>query len=259
MEFANELDRLRFEAVRSKQLRQRLAGLYDRRDGLAGDDELFELWHTYIDIDIAERELKGLDGCEQRYEEAYERKLRAIKASGGTAAGRLDALERERTELLQLNRDAANAVHDAETAISAGKMAYECISDAVAAGEADLYRDSVLDGAAKSALVAEAREHMEQLRVALRFLDAGLGSLGEGLLDEALDGAVSLVERFFDGVDVPLLETCSLEDAAARACLVTDCVEGVLRRVEQVNSDALSRLAELDEEYERFVIEYEQK
>lgn len=206
-----------------------------------------------------EAELAGLNGCEQRYNDALREKARAVKAAGGSEAAELLRLEERAAFLAAQQRELAEAIAAGEAALQAAERVLSELNSAHNWGTWDMLGGGLLTTAVKHSRLDEAQREVEEMQSQLRRFKTELADVTiDASLQVNVDGFLRVADFVFDNlfVDWAVLSEISRSEEQVRQ--VQSQIEAVLAELQKIKAAAGKEQTALAEQIETLLREARQ-
>ena len=160
-----------------------------------------ELSGIEADLRRCQAELQALQGCEGQYAALLEKKTRAVKAAGGTAAAEILRLEARLAYLDSQTRELQEAMAAGQDALGTTDQILESLNSAEGWGTWDLVGGGLLTDLMKHGHLDDAQDAVSQLQSQLRRFKTELADVTiRADFQVNIDGFLRMADYFFDGI-----------------------------------------------------------
>lgn len=171
--------------------------------GVKYDAVACELRDVREELERREAELRGLDGCEERYRRTLAEKTAAVKQAGGSAAEAVLDAEERLAFLDGQEKELREAIFAGNGALSTTDQILETLDSAESWGIWDLMGGGLVADLAKYSHLDEAQASIECLQVQLCRFKTELADVTICLDTQVgVDGFLRFADYFFDGIFV---------------------------------------------------------
>ena len=160
-----------------------------------------ELSGIEADLRRCQAELQALQGCEGQYAALLEKKTRAVKAAGGTAAAEILRLEARLAYLDSQTRELQEAMAAGQDALGTTDQILESLNSAEGWGTWDLVGGGLLTDLMKHGHLDDAQAAVSHLQSQLRRFKTELADVTiRADFQVNIDGFLRMADYFFDGI-----------------------------------------------------------
>ena len=160
-----------------------------------------ELSGIEADLRRCQAELQALQGCEGQYAALLEKKTRAVKAAGGTAAAEILRLEARLAYLDSQTRELQEAMAAGQDALGTTDQILESLNSAEGWGTWDLVGGGLLTDLMKHGHLDDAQDAVSHLQSQLRRFKTELADVTiRADFQVNIDGFLRMADYFFDGI-----------------------------------------------------------
>lgn len=216
-----------------------------------------ELEKVQAVIAADERELAGLEDCEQRYEALLEQRVQQIKATDQIHGVELLRLEEALQELENQQRELAEAAQAGRDAQQAADAILQELDDAASMGVWDLLGGGLLVTMAKHDHLDAAQNLVEQLQIKLRNFKTELADVSIDVnLQMQVDGFLYFADYFFDGIFADLAVQNHIEEQQRQIQRLKQQIDEVLGTLQTMGTDLEQRKQQLQQSRNRLALQY---
>lgn len=199
-----------------------------------------ELSSIEIDLSAVQSRAQALEGCEQRYQQALEERISALKTEKSEAAqqllesdAKIEAWKAERQELKE-------AVAAGKKALATVEEILEHLEEAEGYGYWDVFSNGVIPDLMKHSELDDAQEKIEQLQIELHRFKTELADVEiQADIQVTVNGFLKFADFFFDGLFADWAVVDRIETAQKQ-------VEGTKKQIKKV----LSMLKKMQQQIE---------
>ena len=213
-----------------------------------------------IDADLArlEARLKGLSGCEQRYQDALMERFREIKETNSPAAQELMESESRVVELKLRRREIREAVQAGNTALKQAGAVLESLDSARGWSTMDLVGGGVWSDLAKYDHLDEAQEQVEQLQVDLRRFKTELADVEINAdIQVTVEGFLRFADFFFDNLFTDWEVRDHIDQSIEQVKDTRRQIQRVLDKLERMEGSIKAQLEDETEKQEQIALHAE--
>lgn len=216
-----------------------------------------ELEKVQAVIAADERELAGLEDCEQRYEALLEQRVQQIKATDQIHGVELLRLEEALQELENQQRELAEAAQAGRDAQQAADAILQELDDAASMGVWDLLGGGLLVTMAKHDHLDAAQNLVEQLQIKLRNFKTELADVSIDVnLQMQVDGFLYFADYFFDGIFADLAVQNHIEEQQRQIQQLKQQIDEVLGTLQTMGADLEQQKQQLQQSRNRLALQY---
>lgn len=196
------------------------------------DAAVRELSAVEEDLERGEAELRELEGCEARYEEALDRKAAELKAAGGETANAILDFERRLASIESRKKELREAIAAGRSALSTADEILSRLGSAEGWATWDLLGGGLIADLAKHSHLDEAQAAVEQLQVELRRFQTELADVRVSSdLQVRIDGFLRFADYFFDGLFADWAVMDRIQQSQEQVQQTRDQIADVLARL----------------------------
>ena len=213
-----------------------------------------------IDADLArlEARLKGLSGCEQRYQDALMERFREIKETNSPAAQELMESESRVVELKLRRREIREAVQAGNTALKQAGAVLESLDSARGWSTMDLVGGGIWSDPAKYDHLDEAQEQVEQLQVDLRRFKTELADVEINAdIQVTIEGFLRFADFFFDNLFTDWEVRDRIDQSIDQVRDTKRQIQRVLDKLERMEGSIKAQLEDETEKQEQIALHAE--
>lgn len=238
--FQDKLDKERQEAyaaaVRHDGVREELEAVKDR-------------------IRRTESEWAELSGCERRYTQMLEEKLREMKEMDPVTGPALVRLDERESDLTGQKKELREAISAGKSALGMTDTILSNLSSAENWGTWDLLGGGLLSDMAKHGHLDEAQRNVERLQVQLRNFRTELADVAiHADLQVQVDGFLRFADFFFDGLFCDWAVQSKIHSSEQQVRETRDRIQRVLRQLEVMETEVDSDIRKLKAERESIIV-----
>ena len=213
-----------------------------------------------IDADLArlETRLKGLSGCEQRYQDALMERFREIKATNSPAAQELMESESRVVDLKLRRREIREAIQAGKKALKRTEAVLESLDSARGWSTMDLIGGGVWSDLAKYDHLDEAQEQVEQLQVDLRRFKTELADVEINAdIQVTVEGFLRFADFFFDNLFTDWEVRDHIDQSIEQVKDTRRQIQRVLDKLERMEGSIKAQLEDEIEKQEQIALHAE--
>lgn len=213
-----------------------------------------------IDADLArlEARLKGLSGCEQRYQDALMERFREIKATNSPAAQELMESESRVVDLKLRRREIREAIQAGKKALKRTEAVLESLDSARGWSTMDLVGGGVWSDLAKYDHLDEAQEQVEQLQVDLRRFKTELADVEINAdIQVMVEGFLRFADFFFDNLFTDWEVRDHIDQSIEQVKDTRRQIQRVLDKLERMEGSIKAQLEDETEKQEQIALHAE--
>ena len=213
-----------------------------------------------IDADLArlEARLKGLSGCEQRYQDALMERFREIKETNSPAAQELMESESRVVELKLRRREIREAIQAGKKALKQTEAVLESLDSARGWSTMDLIGGGVWSDLAKYDHLDEAQEQVEQLQVDLRRFKTELADVEINAdIQVTVEGFLRFADFFFDNLFTDWEVRDHIDQSIEQVKDTRRQIQRVLDKLERMEGSIKAQLEDETEKQEQIALHAE--
>lgn len=213
-----------------------------------------------IDADLArlEARLKGLSGCEQRYQDALMERFREIKETNSPAAQELMESESRVVELKLRRREIREAVQAGNTALKQAGAVLESLDSARGWSTMDLVGGGIWSDLAKYDHLDAAQEQVEQLQVDLRRFKTELADVEiNAEIQVTIEGFLRFADFFFDNLFTDWEVRDRIDQSIDQVRDTKRQIQRVLDKLERMEGSIKAQLEDETEKQEQIALHAE--
>ena len=213
-----------------------------------------------IDADLArlEARLKGLSGCEQRYQDALMERFREIKATNSPAAQELMESESRVVDLKLRRREIREAIQAGKKALKRTEAVLESLDSARGWSTMDLIGGGVWSDLAKYDHLDEAQEQVEQLQVDLRRFKTELADVEINAdIQVTVEGFLRFADFFFDNLFTDWEVRDHIDQSIEQVKDTRRQIQRVLDKLERMEGSIRAQLEDETEKQEQIALHAE--
>ena len=213
-----------------------------------------------IDADLArlETRLKGLSGCEQRYQDALMERFREIKATNSPAAQELMESESRVVDLKLRRREIREAIQAGKKALKQTEAVLESLDSARGWSTMDLIGGGVWSDLAKYDHLDEAQEQVEQLQVDLRRFKTELADVELNAdIQVTVEGFLRFADFFFDNLFTDWEVRDHIDQSIEQVKDTRRQIQRVLDKLERMEGSIKAQLEDETEKQEQIALHAE--
>ena len=203
------------------------------------DTAAAELKGIEIDISRYERELAGLDGCEEEYLSVMREKSNAVKAAGGIQAEEILKTEERIAFLESQKKELQEAIWAGNSAKITADKVLNSLNSAEGWGTWDLLGGGLLADMAKHSHLDEAQSAIEHLQSQLRQFKTELADVTVNAdFQVNIDGFLRFADYFFDGLFADWAVMDKISQAKNQVYSTKSQIDNVLLRLNNMLNTA---------------------
>lgn len=213
-----------------------------------------------IDADLArlEARLKGLSGCEQRYQDALMERFREIKVTNSPAAQELMESESRVVDLKLRRREIREAIQAGKKALKRTEAVLESLDSARGWSTMDLIGGGVWSDLAKYDHLDEAQEQVEQLQVDLRRFKTELADVEINAdIQVTVEGFLRFADFFFDNLFTDWEVRDHIDQSIEQVKDTRRQIQRVLDKLERMEGSIKAQLEDETEKQEQIALHAE--
>lgn len=213
-----------------------------------------------IDADLArlEARLKGLSGCEQRYQDALMERFREIKATNSPTAQELMESESRVVDLKLRRREIREAIQAGKKALKRTEAVLESLDSARGWSTMDLIGGGVWSDLAKYDHLDEAQEQVEQLQVDLRRFKTELADVEINAdIQVTVEGFLRFADFFFDNLFTDWEVRDHIDQSIEQVKDTRRQIQRVLDKLERMEGSIKAQLEDETEKQEQIALHAE--
>lgn len=213
-----------------------------------------------IDADLArlEARLKGLSGCEQRYQDALMERFREIKATNSPTAQELMESESRVVDLKLRRREIREAIQAGKKALKRTEAVLESLDSARGWSTMDLVGGGVWSDLAKYDHLDEAQEQVEQLQVDLRRFKTELADVEINAdIQVTVEGFLRFADFFFDNLFTDWEVRDHIDQSIEQVKDTRRQIQRVLDKLERMEGSIKAQLEDETEKQEQIALHAE--
>ena len=213
-----------------------------------------------IDADLArlEARLKGLSGCEQRYQDALMERFREIKATNSPAAQELMESESRVVDLKLRRREIREAIQAGKKALKRTEAVLESLDSARGWSTMDLVGGGIWSDLAKYDHLDEAQEQVEQLQVDLRRFKTELADVEiNAEIQVTIEGFLRFADFFFDNLFTDWEVRDRIDQSIDQVRDTKRQIQRVLDKLERMEGSIKAQLEDETEKQEQIALHAE--
>lgn len=198
-----------------------------------------ELSAVEEDISRYESELRGLSGCEKRYESVLKEKAAAIKESGTADAEDMMRLEEQIASFEGQKKEIDEAISAGNKAMSIAEEVMAKLDNAEGLGTWDILGGGLISNLAKHSSLDEAQELVETLQVQLRRFKTELADVTiHADMRVSIDGFLRFADYFFDGLFADWAVLDKIKESQNEVRSTIRQIENVLEKLSSMMNNA---------------------
>lgn len=214
-----------------------------------------ELESVEYNIDLYEKELDELDGCEVMYEQAFKLKEESIRNSGTAEAERVLALEEEIAQLDKQLKEIEEALCAGEKAVYITTSVLGKLESAEAWGTWDMLGGGFISTMAKHENLDDAQTEIADLQTELRRFKTELTDVDiEAGLQLHIDGFLGFADYIFDGIFVDWAVQDRIKNSKMQVEQIKNKIEEVMQQLEVMQKASATKKKELKKELEKVIV-----
>ena len=213
-----------------------------------------------IDADLArlEARLKGLSGCEQRYQDALMERFREIKATNSPAAQELMESQSRAVDLKPRRRQTPVPIQAGKKALKQTEAVLESLDSARGWSTMDLIGGGVWSDLAKYDHLDEAQEQVEQLQVDLRRFKTELADVEINAdIQVTVEGFLRFADFFFDNLFTDWEVRDHIDQSIEQVKDTRRQIQRVLDKLERMEGSIKAQLEDETEKQEQIALHAE--
>ena len=213
-----------------------------------------------IDADLArlEARLKGLSGCEQRYQDALMERFREIKETNSPAAQELMESESRVVDLKLRRREIREAIQAGKKALKQTEAVLESLDSARGWSTMDLVGGGIWSDLAKYDHLDEAQEQVEQLQVDLRRFKTELADVEiNAEIQVTIEGFLRFADFFFDNLFTDWEVRDRIDQSIDQVRDTKRQIQRVLDKLERMEGSIKAQLEDETEKQEQIALHAE--
>lgn len=210
-----------------------------------------------IDADLArlEARLKGLSGCEQRYQDALMQRFREIKETNSPAAQELMESESRVVDLKLRRREIREATQAGKTALKRAGAVLESLDSARGWSTFDMMGGGIWSDLAKYDHLDEAQEQVEQLQVDLRRFKTELADVEINAdIQVTVEGFLRFADYFFDNLFTDWAVRDHIDQSIEQVKDTRRQIQRVLDKLDRMDSSIKAQLEDETEKQEQIAL-----
>ena len=184
------------------------------------DAAALELSVLEEDIGRKERELSGLSGCEEAYEELLQEKMEQLKRRGGAAAEEIIALDRRLAFIENQKREVREALDAGSYAMGTAREILNHLNSADSWATWDMFSDSCWTDFQKHDHLDQAQYLVQQLQIQLQRFRTELADVSMEIradLHVNIEGFARFADFFFDDFFTDMMVRRRITDSMRQA------------------------------------------
>lgn len=191
-----------------------------------------ELDYVIGRIEECQKELHGLNGCQEEYAKILEEKAKAIKAGGNESAKRIKELEEAVIRLNSQLKELGEAITAGNQALETARYISDELDSAKDLSTLDIFTDSFLVDMAKHSRLDDAQWQMQNLQVQLRRFKTELADVKiSAEMSISIDGFLRFADYFFDGLISDWMVRDRIEQSRGQITDTITKISSVLNRL----------------------------
>ena len=191
-----------------------------------------ELDYVIGRIEECQKELHGLNGCQEEYAKILEEKAKAIKAGGNESAKRIKELEEAVIRLNSQLKELGEAITAGNQALDTARYISDELDSAKDLSTLDIFTDSFLVDMAKHSRLDDAQWQMQNLQVQLRRFKTELADVKiSAEMSISIDGFLRFADYFFDGLISDWMVRDRIEQSRVQITDTITKISSVLNRL----------------------------
>lgn len=220
------------------------------------DTAAAELKGIEIDISRYERELAGLDGCEEEYLSVMREKSNAVKAAGGIQAEEILKTEERLAFLESQKKELQEAIWAGNSAKITADKVLNSLNSAEGWGTWDLLGGGLLADMAKHSHLDEAQSAIEHLQSQLRQFKTELADVTVNAdFQVNIDGFLRFADYFFDGLFADWAVMDKISQAKKQVYSTKSQIDSVLLQLNDMLNTAEWEKAEMQNKLNTLITE----
>lgn len=197
------------------------------------DAAVRELSAVEEDLERTEAELRELEGCEARYEEALGRKAAELKAAGGRAGETVLEFENRLAFIGSRKKELREAISAGQVALGTTDEILSRLDSAEGWAAWDLLGGGLIVDLAKHSRLDEAQAAVEQLQIQLRRFRTELADVTVSAdVQVRIDGFLRFADYFFDGLFADWAVMDQIRQSQEQVQRTRDQIADVLARLD---------------------------
>lgn len=219
------------------------------------DAAVRELEVVEYEIEKGERELEGLQDCEERYKQLLEEKLELLKASTGSVAEELLKLEENILHINQQKKEIEEAISAGNQALEVAKDVKSSLNSAEGWSTFDMLGGGWIASMAKHEHLDEAQHKVELLQIKLRKFRTELADVKISAdMKVSIEGFTRFADFFFDGLFMDWMVADQISQSQKQVVLTTLQIEEAIERLEKLQAKAEKDKEHLQKQLEELVV-----
>ena len=198
-----------------------------------------ELDYVIGRIEECQKELHGLNGCQEEYAKILEEKAKAIKAGGNESAKRIKELEEAVIRLNSQLKELGEAITAGNQALDTARYISDELDSAKDLSTLDIFTDSFLVDMAKHSRLDDAQWQMQNLQVQLRRFKTELADVKiSAEMSISIDGFLRFADYFFDGLISVWMVRDRIEQSRVQITDTITKISSVLNRLSSMEQSS---------------------
>ena len=198
-----------------------------------------ELDYVIGRIEECQKELHGLNGCQEEYAKILEEKAKAIKAGGNESAKRIKELEEAVIRLNSQLKELGEAITAGNQALDTARYISDELDSAKDLSTLDIFTDSFLVDMAKHSRLDDAQWQMQNLQVQLRRFKTELADVKiSAEMSISIDGFLRFADYFFDGLISDWMVRDRIEQSRVQITDTITKISSVLNRLSSMEQSS---------------------
>ena len=198
-----------------------------------------ELDYVIGRIEECQKELHGLNGCQEEYAKILEEKAKAIKAGGNESAKRIKELEEAVIRLNSQLKELGEAITAGNQALDTARYISDELDSAKDLSTLDIFTDSFLVDMAKHSRLDDAQWQMKNLQVQLRRFKTELADVKiSAEMSISIDGFLRFADYFFDGLISDWMVRDRIEQSRVQITDTITKISSVLNRLSSMEQSS---------------------
>lgn len=219
------------------------------------DAVVLQLQDAQEELRARQRELDGLRGCEQRYQDALREKAQAIKGAGLASGEEILRLEEEIGQLDAQWRELNEAIAAGQRAGNQADCVLAHLDSAEGLSTWDLFGGGLLADLAKHDELDRAQEQTEHLQICLNRFHTELADVTICAdVQVQLDDFTRFADVFFDGLFADLAVREHIHQSQDSVRDIWNQISELLERLEQMKSDVEYARARAKEKLDQLIL-----
>lgn len=220
------------------------------------DAAVKELQKVEEDIQAKEKELEGLLGCEEKYEELLALKKERMKTIGHWAMEKVFEFDQRLTYLDNQIRELDEALEAGEEAKNLVEQVLDSLSSAESWGTFDILGGGVIADAIKYSKLDDTQYLIENLQDQLRRFKTELADVTiDSEMNVQIDGFLQFADYFFDNLFTDWAVMDKIQNSQLQVERTQDQIESVMGKLCEMKEDALAQKENVQAKLDELIVQ----